>query len=97
LVTRANVAMEAAELGRLKAELLGGGYELGILQQDPEQGFSYAATGAVDVAKVEALIAARAAARAAKNWAEADRLRAELGALGVVIEDGAQGTTWRTA
>ncbi|MGE3775178.1 MAG: cysteine--tRNA ligase, partial [Gammaproteobacteria bacterium] len=79
LVTRANVAMEAAELGRLKAELLGGGYELGILQQDPEQWFSYAATGAVDVAKVEALIAARAAARAAKNWAEADRLRAELG------------------
>jgi cysteinyl-tRNA synthetase len=97
LVTRANVATDAAELGRLKAALLGGGYELGILQQDPEQWFSYAATGAVDVARVEALIAARTAARAAKHWAEADRLRAELGALGVVIEDGAQGTTWRTA
>ncbi|HMM75816.1 MAG TPA: cysteine--tRNA ligase [Gammaproteobacteria bacterium] len=97
LVTRANVATEEVELGRLKAALLGGGYELGILQQDPERWFSYAATGAVDVAKVEALIAARAAARAAKNWTEADRLRAELTALGVVIEDGAQGTTWRTA
>jgi len=97
LVTRANVATDTAELGRLKAALLGGGSELGILQQDPEQWFSYAAAGAVDVEKIEALIAARTAARAAKNWAEADRLRAELGALGVVIEDGAQGTTWRTA
>ena len=97
LVTRANVATDEAELGRLKAELLGGGYELGILQQDPEHWFSFAAAGAVDVDKVEALIAARQAARAAKNWAEADRLRAELTALGIVIEDGAQGTTWRTA
>jgi len=97
LVTRANVATEEAELGRLKAALLGGGAELGILQQDPDAWFSYAATGAIDVEKVEALIAARTAARAAKQWAEADRLRAELTALGVVIEDGAQGTTWRTA
>ena len=96
LVTRANVATERTELRRLKSELLGGGAELGILQQDPEDWFSYAAGGAVDVTKIETLIAARTAARAAKNWAEADRLRAELTALGVVIEDGAQGTIWRT-
>jgi cysteinyl-tRNA synthetase len=96
LVTRANVARDPAELGALKAALLGGGYELGILQQDPEQWFSYASAGAVDVARVEALIAARTAARAARDWAEADRLRGELAALGVRIEDGAQGTTWRT-
>jgi cysteinyl-tRNA synthetase len=96
LVTRANVATDEAELGQLKAALLGGGYELGILQQDPEAWFSYASGGAIDVAQVDALIAARTAARAAKQWAEADRLRAELTALGVQIEDGAQGTTWRT-
>ncbi len=96
LVTRANVATDPAELGALKAALLGGGRELGILQQDPEQWFSYASAGAIDVARVEALIAARTAARTARDWAAADRIRGELADLGVRIEDGAQGTTWRT-
>lgn len=45
--------------------------------------------------KVEGLIAARAAARKAKNFAEADRIRGEIAALGVVIEDGPKGTSWR--
>ena len=40
-------------------------------------------------------VAARDAARAAKDWAAADTLRDELDALGVVIMDGAEGTTWR--
>ena len=44
---------------------------------------------------IEAAIAARLKARAEKNWAEADRIRAELTAQGVVLEDGAGGTTWR--
>ena len=96
LVTRANIATDPAELGGLKAALLGGGFELGILQQDPEQWFSYASAGAIDVARVEALIAARTAARGARDWTEADRIRGELATMGVRIEDGAQGTTWRT-
>ena len=45
--------------------------------------------------KVEGLIAARAAARKAKNFADADRIRAEISALGVVIEDTASGTNWK--
>ena len=45
-------------------------------------------------AKVEALIAQRAAARAAKDWPASDRVRDELAALGVQIKDGPQGTTW---
>ena len=45
-------------------------------------------------AKVEALLERRRAARAAKDWAESDRVRDELTALGVRIKDGAQGTTW---
>ena len=48
-------------------------------------------------AEVEALIAARLAARAEKNWAESDRIRDQLTALGVVLEDGKGGTTWRLA
>ncbi len=49
----------------------------------------------IDVADVEALIVARNAARKAKDFAEADRLKLRLKELGVEIEDGSQGTTWR--
>ena len=52
----------------------------------------------VDPAQVEALIAARKEARAAKNWAESDRIRDELAALGVVVKDNKDGTTtWEVA
>ena len=44
--------------------------------------------------KVEALIAARIQARTDKDWAAADRIRDEIAELGVMIKDGAEGTTW---
>ena len=46
-------------------------------------------------ADVEASVRARWDARARKDWAEADRVRDELVGLGVVLMDGADGTTWR--
>jgi cysteinyl-tRNA synthetase len=49
----------------------------------------------IDAEQVEHLIARRNAARKAKNFAEADRLRGELSAMGVAIEDGPSGTTWK--
>jgi cysteinyl-tRNA synthetase len=51
----------------------------------------------VDRPKIEALIAARAAARKAKNFAESDRIRDELAAMGVVLKDSKDGTTWEIA
>jgi cysteinyl-tRNA synthetase len=48
----------------------------------------------VEVKAVEALIEARNAARAAKNWKESDRIRAELAALGIALKDSKDGTTW---
>ena len=81
----------AALAGRLKA--LAG--VLGILQLDADAFLQDGAGGKVDAAEVEALIAARLQARAGKNWAESDRIRDQLAAMGVVLEDSKGGTTWR--
>ncbi|MDN3237488.1 MULTISPECIES: cysteine--tRNA ligase [unclassified Pseudomonas] len=70
---------------------------LGVLQLEPEEYLRAGAEGKVDEAAVERLIQARLDARAAKNWAESDRIRDELTAMGVVLEDGKGGTTWRLA
>ena len=70
---------------------------LGILEEDPEGFFEKvaASSNAVDPAIVERLIEERATARAVKNWAKADAIREELKSMGVVLEDGPKGTTWR--
>lgn len=70
---------------------------LGVLQLAPDAFLQAGAEGRVDAEKVEALIAARLQARSEKNWAESDRLRDELTSMGVVLEDGKGGTTWRLA
>lgn len=97
LVTRANTSTDGEEQRLLKSQLLAGGRELGILQQAPDVWFSSAPSQALDVAKIEALIATRNEARRNRDFATADRVRDELAAMGVRIEDGAGGTTWRTA
>ncbi|MCG8994327.1 cysteine--tRNA ligase [Laribacter hongkongensis] len=94
LAGEANKSRSAELAGWLKT--LGG--VLGLLQRDPVdflQGGSL--EGEVSADEVEQLIAARKAARVGKDWAESDRIRDELIARGIVLEDGAGGTTWRRA
>ncbi len=67
---------------------------LGLLQADPE-GYLKGGTESGYAEAIEALIARRAEARKNRDFAEADRIRDELAAQGVVIEDSAGGTTWR--
>jgi cysteinyl-tRNA synthetase len=71
---------------------------LGLLQRDP-QVFLHggASEGDLDNAAINARIEARIAAKKAKNFAEADRIRKELLDAGIVLEDSANGTTWRRA
>jgi cysteinyl-tRNA synthetase len=67
---------------------------LGLLQRDPED-FLQGTVGEFDPTAIERLIAERVAARKARNFAESDRIRDELLADGIVLEDGPTGTTWR--
>lgn len=81
-----------------KAELRAAGALLGLLQQDPESWFKAMPTDVgIGAGEIESLIEARNAARKAKDFNEADRIRAELEAKGILIEDSAEGTKWRTA
>jgi cysteinyl-tRNA synthetase len=91
LASEVNRTRSAARSGLLKA--LGG--TLGLLQVDPQ---AFLRTGAgLDETAIQVHIDARTAAKAAKNYAEADRIRQDLAAQGVVLKDGAGGTTWERA
>jgi cysteinyl-tRNA synthetase len=85
---------KGADRAIAKGQLLASGALVGFLQADPESWFQ----GGGDVAfkaRVDGLIAQRIAAREAKDFATADRIREELTALNVEVMDSASGATWR--
>ncbi len=97
IVSALNRAAAPEEQAPLRAQLLASGEALGFLQQSPEAWFRWCPAtcdGPTD-AEIETQIAARLAARQAKNYPESDRIRDSLAAQGVILEDGAGGTTWR--
>jgi len=92
----------AAELNRSRApataaQLRALGGVLGLLQQDPDAFLQAepAGAGADEAARIADLVARRNAAKKARDYAEADRIRAALAAEGIVLEDSAAGTSWR--
>ena len=87
---------EQEQTEKLGYELRRLGGLLGLLQTDPEV-FLQASQSqdGLSVEEIEHLIAARQTARAQRDWKEADRIRDQLKAQGILLEDNAQGSTWR--
>lgn len=99
LARQANTATETAEKSRIKGELVASAGLMGLLQQDVEAWFAGdpADDNGLDAETIVSLIEARQAAKTAKDYGEADRIRDELAAKGIQLEDGADGTNWRRA
>ena len=91
----ARQATTAADRAACKAALRAAGGLLGLLQEEPAAWFGQAAGEDEGTARVQRLVEVRSAARAARDYATADRIRAELASLGVTVEDRADGSAWR--
>lgn len=81
-----------ADKVQAKSQLLAAGKLLGLLQGDADAWFQ---GGSDDSAEIDALVEERNAAKRDKNFARADEIRAQLLALGIVLEDSREGTKWR--
>ena len=88
-------AVTVADRAAHKVALREAGGFLGLLQQDPAAWFAQPSEQDGDTAKIQRLVEARQAARSARDYATADRIRDELVAFGVTVEDRTEGPVWR--
>lgn len=88
-------ASDPARAARFAGLLKYAGDMLGFLQEDPLAFLQGGAGAVLDADRIEDMIAQRAAAKKNRDYAEADRIRAQLLEEGIVLEDSAQGTSWR--
>jgi cysteinyl-tRNA synthetase len=88
-----NRSSDPLQKQKLAASLLAAGDLVGILQDDPELWF--AGQGTMLPEEIESLLQKREVARSARDFSEADRIREQLAAAGISIEDSADGTRWR--
>ena len=92
----ARKAVSPDERTRFKAELLGAGQALGLLQQDPAGWFARGASDGDDT-RIQALVDERNAAKQARDFARADAIRGQLADEGILLEDTPAGVRWRRA
>jgi len=95
LARQLNKATGAAEREVLAAQMYAAGELLGLLGNDPDEWFAGDVEGELPAAEIEALIDRRNQARRDRDFQAADAIRDQLGAAGIAIEDGPDGTTWR--
>jgi len=94
LARQLNKSTDVAEQASLGGQLRASANIVGLLAEDPEVWFA-TDHDAEFSAKVEALLEQRVSARTNKDYGRADQIRDELSAMGVVIEDGPDGTRWQ--
>lgn len=92
-----NKCEDPGEKGALAASLLAAGDLVGVLQGDAEEWFAGDSGEGLSAEAIEDLLRQREEARASRDFATADRIRDELAAAGIQIEDSAEGTRWRRA
>jgi cysteinyl-tRNA synthetase len=95
LARDANRSEDTAERAQLAARLRVSAELMGLLAAEPEAWFTAETAASLSNADVERLITERREARARRDFAAADRIRAQLTEAGIAIEDGAEGTRWR--
>ena len=97
LARAAHGATDDAEKARIKGTLLSSGQLMGLLELDPNEWFTGVTGEDPESGNIEQLVIDRDEARKARRFEDADRIRDELAAKGILLDDTPNGTTWRRA